>query len=136
MSGRSDRHRDGTIWEDMGGYARSARRGSRIEVSGTTASSPDGSALALHDTAAQTEAALLIAVRAVEALGGRIDDVIRTRIFLAPGADWEQAAAAHKAVLGSIEPANTIVYVHGLIGDGHLVEVEVEAEVLDAGARP
>lgn len=64
----------------------------------------------------------------MQALGGRLDDVVRTRVFLAPGADWEGAARAHAEVMGSVAPANTMLYVAGLIGDGFLVEVELEAE--------
>jgi len=54
---------------------------------------------------------------------------VRTRILLAPDADWEAAARAHVQVLGEVAPANTMLYVGGLIGDGYLVEIEVDAEV-------
>ncbi len=121
-------HRDGGGWEAAAGYARAVRRGSRIEVSGTTVDGrgPD----APEETGRQTAAAIDRALAAVEALGGDLTDVVRTRVFLAPGADWQQAAAAHAARLGAVAPANTTLYVAGLIG-GALVEVEVEAEVLD-----
>ena len=116
-------HRDGGGWEVQAGYSRAVRRGSRIAVSGTTAA--DASA----DTYGQTVAALQQAMAAVEALGGEKADVIRTRIFLTPGADWEAAARAHVELLGDVAPANTMLYVAALIGDGYLVEVEIDAEV-------
>ncbi|MFP4312381.1 MAG: Rid family hydrolase [Nitriliruptoraceae bacterium] len=127
-------HRDGGGWEQAAGYARAVRRGTRIEVSGTTVEGrgPD----APEETRRQTEEALDRALAAVAALGGSDEDVVRTRLFLAPGADWREAAAAHAARLGVVAPANTTLYVAGLIG-GALVEVEVEAEVLgpsEAGA--
>jgi enamine deaminase RidA (YjgF/YER057c/UK114 family) len=124
-----DRYRDGTGWEVEAGYSRAARRGTRIEVSGTTANGPDGKALYPGDTYAQTRHALSRALAAVERLGGRVNDVIRTRVYLAPGADWQAASRAHRELLGEVSPANTTLYVGGLIGEGFLVEVEVEAEL-------
>ena len=47
----------------------------------------------------------------------------------ASGASWQQAAQAHRDVLGAVRPANTMLYVAGLIGDGFLVEIEAQAEV-------
>jgi enamine deaminase RidA (YjgF/YER057c/UK114 family) len=122
------RHRDGTGWEQQAGYSRAVRRLGHIAVSGTTATAADGGALHPGDTYGQTLAALDRAIAAVKALGGGLDDVVRTRVYLAPGADWEEASRAHAKVLGSVAPANTTLFVAGLIGDGFLVEVEVEAE--------
>jgi enamine deaminase RidA (YjgF/YER057c/UK114 family) len=104
------------------------RRFGHIAVSGTTATAADGRALHPGDTYGQALVALQRAIAAMQALGGRLDDVVRTRVFLAPGADWEGAARAHAEVMGSVAPANTMLYVAGLIGDGFLVEVELEAE--------
>ena len=123
MADGTRRFRDGRGWEKKAGYSRAIRRGSRIHVSGTTAA--DDSA----DTYGQAVQALEQALAAVTELGGTKQDVVRTRIMLAPDADWEAAARAHVQLLGSVAPANTMVYVGGLIGDGYLVEVEVEAEV-------
>ena len=123
MAEGTRRYRDGRGWEKKGGYSRAVRRGSRIHVSGTTAA--DDSA----DTYAQALQALEQALAAVAELGGTKQDVVRTRIMLAPDADWEAAARAHVQLLGNVAPANTMVYVGGLIGDGYLVEVEVEAEL-------
>lgn len=126
---RSDRVRDGLGWEVDAGYSRAARRGNLIAVSGTTATAPDGSALHPGDTFAQTKVALERALAAVKALGGRADDILRSRIYLAPEADWSAAGRAHQEVLGNVAPANTTLYVAGLIGKDFLVEVELEAEL-------
>ena len=121
--------RDGLGWEEEAGYARAARRGNLIAVSGTTATGPDGAALHPGDTFAQTTLALERALSAVKALGGRAEDVIRSRIYLAPEADWPAAGRAHREVLGWLAPANTMLYVGGLIGKDFLVEVELDAEL-------
>jgi enamine deaminase RidA (YjgF/YER057c/UK114 family) len=81
------------------------------------------------DTYRQTRAALERALVAIRELGGQVDDVIRSRIYLTPEADWEGAVRAHVELLGPVAPANTTLRVAGLIGDGFLVEVELDAEV-------
>ncbi len=123
MAEGTRRYTDGRGFERKAGYSRAVRRGARIYVSGTTAADDAG------DTYAQALQALEQALAAVTELGGTKHDVVRTRLMLAPDADWEAAARAHVQLLGSVAPANTMVYVAGLIGDGYLVEVEVEAEV-------
>jgi enamine deaminase RidA (YjgF/YER057c/UK114 family) len=123
------RYRDGTALETEAGYSRAVRRASHIAVSGTTASAANGAALHPGDTYLQTLTALKKAVSAVEALGGALEDVIRTRVYLAPEADWAAASRAHAELLGGVAPANTMLHVAGLIGNGHLVEVEIDAQL-------
>ena len=118
MGGATRRWRDGRE-EDKAGYSRAVRRSGHIAVSGTTAEGAD--------TYAQTHGALSRALAAVKALGGSVEDVIRTRIYLTPSADWEAASRAHAELLREVAPANTMLHVAGLIGDGFLVEVEVDA---------
>jgi enamine deaminase RidA (YjgF/YER057c/UK114 family) len=104
---------DGGGWEELAGYSRAVRRGSRLEVSGTTATGPEGAALHPGDSYAQARAALERALAAVRALGGSVEDVVRTRLYLAPGADWREACRAHADVLGAVAPANTTLFVGG-----------------------
>jgi enamine deaminase RidA (YjgF/YER057c/UK114 family) len=118
--------------EESAGYSRAVRRLARIAVSGTTATGPDGSALYPGDTYRQTRAALERALMAVGELGGRAEDVVRSRIYLTREADWRRAAVAHSELLGAVAPANTTLLVAGLIGEGFLVEVELDAEVAEA----
>jgi len=60
-------------------------------------------------------------------LGGSLEDVVRTRIYLKDAARWEPASRAHGRVFGQIMPANTMLQAGGLIGD---YEVEIEAEAV------
>ncbi len=120
----------GTAWEAMAGYARAVRIGDRILVSGTTATGPDG-VVAAGDAAGQARFALDKIERAIEALGGRLRDVVRTRVYVRRQADWEAVARVHGERFGAIRPANTLVQA-GLVGDEYLVEIEAEA-VIGAG---
>jgi enamine deaminase RidA (YjgF/YER057c/UK114 family) len=66
-------------------------------------------------------------VAALRDLGGGLNDVIRTRIYLAPGADWRRAVDAHRELFGETLPANTTLFVAGFIPAGVLVEIELDA---------
>ena len=114
---------EGGAFEADAGYSRAVRHGPLIAVSGTTA----GQAGA--DTAAQTEQALRRVIAAVEHLGGTREQITRTRLYLVPAADWPAAAEVHRRVLGDVAPANTTLFVHALVGEEMLVEVEAEAWV-------
>jgi enamine deaminase RidA (YjgF/YER057c/UK114 family) len=120
---------DEWAWQEQAGYSRAVRRGNVVAVSGTTATGPDGTALHPGDTGAQARACPARVEEALTALGAGLEDIIRTVVYLAPGASWEQAAQAHRDVLGTVRPANTMLYVGGLIGDGFLVEIEAQAVV-------
>jgi enamine deaminase RidA (YjgF/YER057c/UK114 family) len=120
----------GTVWETLAGYARAVRVGDRILVSGTTATGPDG-AVAAGDAAAQARFVLDKIQRAIETLGGRLQDVVRTRVYVRRLEDWEGVARVHGERFGAIRPANTLVQA-GLVGDPYLVEIEAEA-VIGAG---
>jgi enamine deaminase RidA (YjgF/YER057c/UK114 family) len=107
-------------FEEIGGYARAVRVGDIVAVSGTC----DTSAA---DVYGQTRAAFEKALAALGELGATIEDVVRTRIFLAPGTDWQRAVEAHRELFGEVSPTNTTLFVAGFIPDGALVEVEVDA---------
>ena len=125
----TSRFSDGFGWQDQAGYSRAVRRGNVITVSGTTATGPDGTALHPGDTGAQARVCLSRIEQALTALGAGLDDVVRTVVYLAPGASWQEAAQTHGDVLGAVRPASTMLYVAGLIGDGFLVEIEAQAVV-------
>lgn len=131
VNARADRYYDGGRFERVCAYARATRHGHCIVVSGTAALGADGTALHPGDTYAQTRVALDRAITAVEALGGGRETVYRTRMYLAPDADWRGAVEAHREAFETVDPANTTVYAAAFIPPGALVEVEVEATVRD-----
>jgi enamine deaminase RidA (YjgF/YER057c/UK114 family) len=116
-------------FETIGGYARAVRVDSIVAVSGTAATAADGEVLHPDDAYMQTRAAFERALAALHELGGEPGDVVRTRIFLVPGADWRRSVDAHRELFGDIPPANTTLFVAALIPEGALVEVEVDAVV-------
>jgi aryl-alcohol dehydrogenase-like predicted oxidoreductase/enamine deaminase RidA (YjgF/YER057c/UK114 family) len=117
----------GTVWEPLAGYSRATRHGNRIMVSGTTATHGPR-LIGGHDAAAQTHFVVDKIEGAVVSLGGTLEQVVRTRVFVDDIAQWEPIARALGERFGHILPANTMVQAK-LIGDGYLVEIEADAEL-------
>lgn len=116
-----------TIWEGFAGYCRAIKSGKNIHVSGTTATHGER-LIGGTDPAAQTHFIIDKIQGAIESLGGALEDVVRTRIYVNKIIDWESVARAHGERFKDINPSNTLVQ-SGLIGDGYLVEIEAEAIV-------
>ncbi len=121
----------GSVWEPIAGYSRAVRVKDTIRVSGTTATHASDRCVASGDPGAQATYILDKIAASISALGGRLEDVVRTRIYLRDAAQWEPVSRAHGRVFGAIMPANTMVEAGDLIGD-YEVEIEAEAVVADA----
>jgi aryl-alcohol dehydrogenase-like predicted oxidoreductase/enamine deaminase RidA (YjgF/YER057c/UK114 family) len=117
----------GSQWEPIAGYSRAVRVRDTIHVSGTTATHGNNRCVAPGNAAAQATYILDKIAASITAAGGKIEDVIRTRVFLRKEEDCEAVSRAHGRVFGTIMPANTLLVAGGLIGD---YEVEIEAEAL------
>lgn len=117
----------GTSWESMAGYSRAVRKGNRILVSGTTATHGN-QVIGGNDPAAQAHFIFDKIEGAIQSLGGKLEDVVRTRVFVKDINQWEPIARAHGQRFAAIQPANTMVQAN-LIGDDYLVEIEAEAIV-------
>ena len=87
---------------------------------------PGGGAPSLGE---QTRRSLAIIRAALEALGGRMEQVIRTRMFVTDVSKWEEVARVHGEVFADIRPATTIVEVTKLIDGAAQIEIEADAIV-------
>ncbi len=117
----------GARWEAIVGYSRAVRTGNVIAVTGTVGINADGTYA--PSVAEQTARALEIIRAALGALGGRLEHVIRTRMFVTDISRWEDVAAAHGEVFGEIRPATTLVEVARLIDADAQIEIEADAIV-------
>jgi enamine deaminase RidA (YjgF/YER057c/UK114 family) len=112
----------------MGGFCRAVRCGERILISGTTATHRHR-AIGGTDATAQLHFVIDKIEGVLQSLGGRLEDVIRTRVYVRHLSDWEAVARAHGRRFRDVLPANTLVQAQ-LVGDEYLVEMEAEAVVM------
>ena len=118
----------GSKWEPIMGYSRAVRAGNVIAVTGCVGINADGTySKALGE---QTRRSLAIIRAAVEALGGTMEQVIRTRMFVTDVSKWEEVARVHGEVFAEIRPATSIVEVAKLIDADAQIEIEADAIVL------
>jgi enamine deaminase RidA (YjgF/YER057c/UK114 family) len=117
----------GAKWEPIMGYSRAVRSGNVIAVTGCVGINADGTyPKTVGDQAARS---LAIIRAAIEALGGQLEHVIRTRTFVVDIDQWEEVARVHGSVFKDIRPATSIVEVARLIDDDALIEIEADAIV-------
>jgi enamine deaminase RidA (YjgF/YER057c/UK114 family) len=109
------------------GYSRAVRAGNFIAVTGTVGINADGT----YSTSMgeQARRSLEIVRAAIEALGGRIENVIRTRMFVTDVSKWEEVARVHGEVFAEIRPATSILEVAKLIDADAQIEIEADAVV-------
>ena len=117
----------GSPYEASVGFSRAVRVGGQIAVSGTAPINSDGHVSV--DPASQARRCWEIALGALAELGGRPEDVIRTRHYITDVDDVDAVSTVHGEIFGTIRPASTMVRVAGLVDERWRVEVELEAIV-------
>jgi enamine deaminase RidA (YjgF/YER057c/UK114 family) len=118
-------------YEARYGFSRAVRIDDAIHVAGTAPVPSPGSDLA-PDAHGQMLRCARIALEAIEALGGDLDGVVRTRMFIVDPADADEVGRAHAEVFGDVSPAATMVVVASLLDPAWKVEIEVDAVVVPA----
>ncbi len=119
----------GSPFEPEIGFSRAVRVGDLVCVSGTAPIGPGGATVGRGDLAAQTRRCFEIAFEALDAVGARPGDVVRTRIMLTDIGRWREAATVHGELFATTRPASTFVGVSRLLDPDWLVEIEVDAVV-------
>jgi enamine deaminase RidA (YjgF/YER057c/UK114 family) len=117
----------GTKWEPIVGYSRAVRVGRIVQVAGTTSTDSNGNLVGRGDARAQTEPVLANIKHALESVGAKLSDVVRTRIYVTDIERWEEVGRVHAKFFGEIRPATTMVEVKRLVNPEMLVEIEVDA---------
>ena len=123
--------RSGAPWEPIVGYSRAVRVGNTIAVTGCASVDEDGQLVGEGDAYLQAQQCIKVIRTAIEGTGARLEDVVRTRMFVTDIEQWADIARAHKEAFGEIMPATTMVEVSRLIDPKMLVEIEADAIVAE-----
>ena len=118
----------GAQWENVVGYSRAVKIGNHIEISGTVALK-DGELVGVGDAYVQTKRCLEIIKESLEKLDAKLENVIRTRIYVTNIEQWHDIGKAHGEFFLDIKPATSMVEVSKLISPEYLVEIEATAIV-------
>lgn len=116
----------GGPYESIVGYSRALRTNNLIFVSGTAPIAEDGETAFPGDLYKQSKYCLEILEKAIVELGGKMESVVRTRVYLTDADRWEEAGKAHGEVFGRIRPACTFIEVSRLLKEDWLVEIEAD----------
>lgn len=117
----------GVLYEAAVGYSRAVRVGNVVPETCTTATDAQGNIVGAGDAHAQARQALANIEAALHAAGARLEDVVRTRMYVTNITRWQEFGRAHGEVFGAIRPTTTMVEVRALIAPQMLVEIEAEA---------
>jgi enamine deaminase RidA (YjgF/YER057c/UK114 family) len=122
-----ERHGSGSPYEGRVGYSRVVRAGNLVLVAGTTAFLDDGAIAGIGDPYAQARQALANIEAALATVDARLEDVVRTRMYVTDLSRAEEVTRAHGEVFGDIRPVTALIGVVGLLDPRMLVEIEAEA---------
>ena len=116
-------------FEEQAGFTRALRTGNRIVCAGTVGVEEDGSVS--PDAGKQADRCFAMIRSYIEELGGRMEDVVRVRMFATDIKDADAITAAFTRALGHVRPTGTLVAIAALYHPSWKVEIEAEAVVGD-----
>ncbi len=121
----------GSPYEPIIGFSRAVRVGNVVYLAGTGPVGADN-----EDAAGQTRRIFAIAAEALAKAGARMEQVVRTRMYLTHAEDWEAVGRVHGEFFGAVRPAATMVVVAKLLNPAWRIEMEMDAVIPESEAVP
>ena len=121
------RFSSGAKWEDIVGYSRAIKVGSRVMVTGTTSVNESGEIVGVGNAYEQTKYIFQKIEKYLKDAGSSLEKVVWNRMFVTDISRWEEIGRAHAEFFKDIKPCATMVEVKGFIHPDMLIEIETEA---------
>ena len=115
-------------FEESVGFTRAVRTGDHIFVAGTIGTGDDGRVVP-GGAGAQADRAFELIRSYIEELGGKMDHLVRVRMFVTNIDDADDVSAAFTRHCAHATPTGTLVAISALYRPEMLVEIEAEAVV-------
>ena len=98
--------------------------GRTLYVAGQTPRDKEGKIVCVGDAAGQTRQVLENMKKVIEGVGGRMEDVVKTTVFITDIKNREEIGRVRKEFFNENPPANTLLVVSSLAAPEFLVEIE------------
>ena len=113
--------------EKLAHYSRAVRAGAMVLQSGTTAIDRQGNVHGEGDVAQQVDAIMRIVEWSMGQAGGRLEDIVCSRIYVTDIARADRAARALAQYFRDVRPVSTLVQVNQSARPEQLIEIEFDA---------
>ena len=113
--------------EKLAHYSRALRAGAMVLQAGTTATDRQGNVQGEGDIAQQVDAIIRLAEWSMGKAGGKLEDVVRSRIYVTDIAPGDRAARTLAQYFRDVRPVATLVQVNRLARPEQLIEIEFDA---------
>ncbi|MCX7877382.1 MAG: RidA family protein [Ignavibacteria bacterium] len=129
MRNKIQKFSSGAKWESIVCYSRVIKAGSRVIVTGTTATDENSEVVGKGNAYEQTRFIFKKIEKYLKTAGAELENVIINRIYITDISKWQEVAKAHAEIFSEIKPCTTMVEVKGLVHPDMIVEIETEAFV-------
>jgi len=119
----------GAKWEDIVGYSRAIKIGSRIIIGGTTSVDENSKIVGKDNFYAQTKYIFQKIEKYLKQLGASLENVVMNKMYVTDISKWEEVGKAHEEFFGQIRPCCVLIEVSGFVSPDMLIEIETEAVI-------
>ena len=110
-------------------YTHVIKIGPWVHIAGQTASNDKGEVVGIGDPKAQVDQVFANLTRAVESVGGKLSDIVKTTVYVVGQDNLEPIREARAGKFGDKPPTSTLLVISGLARPEFMLEIEAVAYV-------